>query len=291
MPGAGEAQPGAGWTQEVGGANQSGPGDLGPRLAPVTPEGEETSALLRRLPGVRSFDLELVDAEMRTPAMRRLRFTGQGLETLEAFAGQDLMVAVPAPGHQHFRRRYTIRRFDPAVPAVDLDIVLHGDGPGAAWARAARPGDRVEAVGPRGKIGLALGAAWHLFCGDESALPAIFAMVEALPEGARAEVVLEVAGEEERQDPDDVQCSLELHWIQRDGAPGTGRGLQDALTRLTIPSGTGHAYVFGELRQVAACRSLLIERGLAPEQIEHKAYWRLGVANAPHGEPQRPDRA
>lgn len=251
--------------------------------------GEETFSLLRRLPGVRAFDLELVVAEMRTPAMRRLRFTSEDLGELVAFPGQDLMVAVPAPGHAHFRRRYTIRGFDLSVPAVDLDLVLHGDGPGAAWARTTRPGDRVEAVGPRGKIGLATDAAWHLFCGDESALPAIFTMVEALPESARAEVVLEVSGPEEHQEPSGVRAQLDLHWVHRDGEPGTGNALQEAVAHLTLPDGRGHAYVFGELRQVAACRLALLERDLDPEQVDHKAYWRRGVANAPHGEPRRPD--
>lgn len=252
-------------------------------------DGEETSALLRRLPGVRAFDLELVSAETRTPAMRRLRFTAAGLGDLEAFAGQDLMVEVPAPGQARFRRRYTIRRLDHAVPAVDLDVVLHGDGPGAAWARGVEAGDRVEGIGPRGKIGLAGDATWHLFSGDESALPAILTMVEALPGGTTAVVVLEVTGPEEEQEPESPRAELDLRWVHREGAPGTGSGLQDALAEVPMPSGRGHAYAFGELRQVAACRSVLLERGLAPEQVDHKSYWRRGVANAAHGEPRRPD--
>lgn len=255
----------------------------------MTPDGEETGALLRRLPGVRAFDLELLDAEMRTPAVRRLRFTAESLADLDAFAGQDLMVAVPAAGQAHFRRRYTIRRLDRAVAAVELDVVLHGDGPGSAWARSVRAGDHVEAIGPRGKIGLAPDTDWHLFCGDEAALPAIFTMVEALPAEARAEVVLEVTGPEEEQEPTDVRCRLGLHWLHRAGEPGTGAQLGEAAAGLPLPAGSGHAYVFGELRQVAACRSALLARGLAPEQVDHKAYWRRGVANAPHGEPQRPD--
>lgn len=256
--------------------------------SPAAADGEETSALLRRIPGVRAFDLELVGAELLTPAMRRLRFTADGLGEMDPFAGQDLMIEVPAAGHANFRRRYTIRRLDRDVPSVDLDVVLHGDGPGAAWARAVSPGDHVAAIGPRGKIPVAPGAAWHLFCGDEAALPAIFTMVEALPAGERATVVLEVAGPEEEQDPEGVRAELDLRWVHRQGEPGTGTGLQDALAAAPLPDGHGHVYLFGELRQVAACRRDCLDRGLEPEQIDHKAYWRRGVANAAHGEPQRP---
>ena len=46
---------------------------------------------------------------------------------------------------------------------VDLDVVVHGDGPGARWAATTRPGDHIEAIGPRGKVALVEGAAWHLF--------------------------------------------------------------------------------------------------------------------------------
>jgi NADPH-dependent ferric siderophore reductase len=258
----------------------------------MTPDGEETSALLERLPGVRAFDLELVAAEMRTPAMRRLRFTAEGLADLDPFAGQDLMIAVPSPGQAHFRRRYTIRRLDRGAPAVELDIVLHGDGPGATWAGSVRAGDHVEGIGPRGKIGLSPDADWHLFCGDEAALPAIFTMIESLQDDACAMAVIEVTGSEEEQQPGDVnirRIRLELDWVYRSGEPGTGTRLEEAVTGLSLPAGNGHAYVFGELRQVAACRQVLLERGLAPGQIDHKAYWRRGVANAPHGEPQRPE--
>jgi NADPH-dependent ferric siderophore reductase len=257
----------------------------------MVPDGEERAALLQRLPGVRAFDLELVDSEMLTPAMRQLRFAATGLADLDAFPGQDLMLEVPAPGQVHVRRRYTIRRLHREIPAVDIDVVLHGDGPGAAWARAVRPGDHVEAIGPRGKIGLARGVDWHLFFGDEAALPAIFTMVEALPEDAHAEVVLEVTGPEEEHSPDRVPGRFALHWVHRTQGPGTGTLLQDTARALTFPGGRGHAYVFGELRQVSACRGALLERGLVPEQIDHKSYWRLGVANAPHGEPTRPDHS
>ena len=60
------------------------------------------------------------------------------------------MVAVD--GNRPVRRRYTIRDLDPARQRLTMDIVRHGDGPGESWVRAARPGDTIEGIGPRGKI-------------------------------------------------------------------------------------------------------------------------------------------
>lgn len=263
-----------------------------PRGAPlgsggVTVEDQETAALLARLPGTRRLDLEIARTEMVTPQIRRLRLVGGGLEALGAFPGQDLMVEVPAPGRARLRRRYSIRRLDPEVPAVDLDIVLHGDGPGVRWARAVQAGARVEAVGPRGKIGVAPGARWHLFCGDETALAAISAMVESLDPGTSAVCVLEVGGAEDELAPR-ARGDVALHWLHRAGEPGTGDLLAAALRELALPASGGHAYVFGELRQVAAARAALVERGVDPSELDHKAYWRRGLPNAAHGEPERP---
>jgi NADPH-dependent ferric siderophore reductase len=255
--------------------------------APAGGSGLETSALLARLPGVQAFDLEVTKTEMLTPTMRRLELAADGLATLDALPGQDLMVAIPAGG-QHFRRRYTIRRLERDRSAVVIDVVLHGDGPGARWAAGARPGDRAEAIGPRGKITLAPGVQWHLFAGDESAIPATFAMIEALDHGTTALAVLEVAAADEAQAPVDPRCDLTLEWRYRTGAPGTGTALAEALREVALPAGAGHAYLAGELRQVAAARAVLVERGMATTDVDHKAYWRLGAANAAHGEPERP---
>jgi NADPH-dependent ferric siderophore reductase len=167
--------------------------------------------------------------------------------------------------------------------------VLHGDGPGARWARDARPGDHIEAIGPRGKITLVETAAWHLFAGDESGIPAAFAMTEALGAGASAVLIHEVTGAEEEpplQVPSGVDA--DIRWLHRgDAEPGRPELLAAAVAAVALPSGRGHAYLTGELDVVAAMRQALIARGLDADQISPKSYWRRGVANAAHGEPPK----
>ena len=154
--------------------------------------------------GVSSWDLEVTGTEALTPTMRRIRCTAPGLATLSYLPGQDLMLTVPA-GQASYRRRYTIRSFDQAAPSLDIDVVLHGDGPAAAWAASVQPGGRIEAIGPRGKVTVDAGADWHLFAGDDSAVPASLAMAESLADPERAIVILEVDG------PDDEQQALTGH--------------------------------------------------------------------------------
>ncbi len=245
------------------------------------------------LPDPAPLALAVVGREARTPRMTRLRLGGPDLAEFRYVAGQDLMLAVPtgatgpdgAPAT--INRRYTIRGHDATARAVDLDAVDHGDGPAARWIAAARPGDPIACFGPRGKIVPSPTADWHLFVGDESGLPAIAVMLEALPAGATACAVIEVVDALEEQ-PIAVPSGAVVQWIHRhEAAPGTPERLVDALRTLPLLPGAGHAYLAAELGVVAAVRELLVARGVAPDAISPKAYWRRDGANAAHGEPMR----
>ncbi len=158
------------------------------------PRALDSSTLVARLGDVTQWELEVLENQHLSPSMRRIRCTAPGLADLSYLPGQDVMLNVPTPSGSFFRRRYTIRSFEPEVPAIDIDMVLHGDGPAASWATDAKPGDTIEAIGPRGKITVDPEAEWHLFVGDDSAIPASLAMAASLPDPAQALVVLEVDG-------------------------------------------------------------------------------------------------
>ena len=250
---------------------------------------------MARLGDVTQWDLEVLENRQLTPSMRRIRCTASGLADLSYLPGQDVMLTVPTAAGPTFRRRYTIRSFDPAVPAIDIDMVLHGDGPAAAWAASARPGSRIEGIGPRGKVTVDPDAAWHLFAGDDSALPASLAMATSVVEDegsgpGQALVILEVDGPDDEQRAETADGrEVPVQWVHRAGGdPASGAQLVAAVTALPLPSGPGHAYLAGELGVVAAMRRALLARGMEADQISAKPYWRVGRANAAHGEPERP---
>ena len=232
-------------------------------------------------------DFEVVDSARLTPHMQRLRLTAPQLDGFGYLPGQDVMLLVAAEGNRPVRRRYTIRQLDPAARLLTLDIVLHGDGPGERWVRSARSGDSIEGIGPRGKITTSATADWHLFIGDESALPATFAMTEALPPGSQATLVIEIPEEDDEQD---LSCAAttRISWLHRLGAAaGDPKALAEETAEVELPPGRGHAYLFGEAKVVLRLREILTERGFSPDQLSPKAYWGLGRANASHGEPPR----
>jgi len=223
----------------------------------------------RNRPVLPSWRLTVEEAQTLSPAVRRIRFAASGLETMAWTPGQDLVLNLPdAP-----RRHYTVRVLREG--SLDIDFVLHGHGPAAAWAKDVRVGDEIEAVGPRGRTRLAADADWHLFLGDETCIPAIFAMLEVLPKGVPATAFIEIGSAEEKQ-PLSTTDDLDLTWVIRGGPAQPNSLLLDRLKRFQPPAGVGHAYLIGETSGVRAQRHYLLEHGWTPERITAEGYWRPG---------------
>lgn len=173
-------------------------------------------------------------------------------------------------------RTYTVRAFDPERLELSLDFVVHGDeGLAGPWAMNARPGDEVLFLGPGGGYAPDPDADWYLMVGDESALPAIAASLEALPAGVPARVFVEVPTQADELDLT-TAADAEIAWLHRDGGT-VGGGLVDAVRNLEFPPGRVHAFVHGEAGFVKQLRRLLrIDRGVPMERLSISGYWRSG---------------
>jgi NADPH-dependent ferric siderophore reductase len=174
-------------------------------------------------------------------------------------------------------RTYTIRRWIPDGPQLWLDFVVHGDaGLASQWAARARPGDTIHFGGPGGAYAPDMDADWHLLAGDESALPAIAAAVEAMPSDALAKVFVEVSDAAEEQVLDGP-AKCEITWLHRGSRP-VGTALIPAVRELEFPPGRVHAFVHGEATFVKELRrNLRLERGLPMDQLSISGYWRQGM--------------
>ncbi|VXA93348.1 Siderophore-interacting family protein [Arthrobacter sp. 9AX] len=143
-------------------------------------------------------------------------------------------------------RTYTVRqaRLDEVYPEIDVDFVMHFDepghaqtkpGPAANWALNAKPGDAITIIGPNNRAAhcftaeIYSGIEWRpglaqrvLLAGDETAIPAISAILESLPHYMTGHAFLEVpeAGDFlELTSPADV----EITWLARGASIGRSR--------------------------------------------------------------------
>jgi NADPH-dependent ferric siderophore reductase len=171
--------------------------------------------------------------------------------TLDSFA--DL-----PPEKQPSVRTMTVRRVDEAACQIAIDIVVHGDhGVAGPWAVAAEPGQRIHLMGPGGAYTPDPAADWHLLAGDESALPAIAAALEALPPTAIGKAFIEVAGPDD-EIPLTAPESVEVSWVYRGGRAdlvpedraGDFAPLIEAVTSAQWLPGQVHVFIHGEAQAV-----------------------------------------
>ncbi len=222
-------------------------------------------------------DLELLAVADLAPHVRTLTVSSPDLVGFSYRPGQDLMIEFPN-GERTVRRRYTLRRGDPAAGTADLEFELHdGDGVAARWAAHAEIGSHLDAIGPRGNISIRPDASGHVFVADDSAMPAAFAMLEALPADAAATAILVTPhGPNSRPGPI-TAADTTAAWIDDHQLP-------DAVAALDVKPGTA-AYVNAERRLVQRAVELLVGAGIQRDRIASKAYWRDDQPNAAHGEP------
>jgi len=125
-------------------------------------------------------------------------------------------------------RVYTVRAIRPADRELDVDFVVHGDGPAARWLAAAAPDDELVVIGPDAlSENSHVGSDWHpgdahqlLLVGDATATPAIAAILETLPPERAAHAIIEVPDAADRIHLRH-SSRVTVEWLSRDGAePG-----------------------------------------------------------------------
>jgi NADPH-dependent ferric siderophore reductase len=191
-------------------------------------------------------------------------------------------ITLPERGWKEWRN-YTVRRHRPAAGEIDVDVVLHEPrGPACTWAARTPLGAQVGYAGPRVDFAPKEDAEWLLLMGDETALPAIAAILET-PRSTPVLAVVEVHDAREELDLRAVRESLGavggpepgVKWVHRDGAPAaTTTHLADAVRELPLPKGAGQAWGAAESRIARDLRAVLRdERGMPRSHATARGYW------------------
>lgn len=185
----------------------------------------------------------------------------------------EAYLAVPE-AERPWMRGFTVRSYDRERNVMAVDFVLHGaDGPASRWGAAARAGDVLGMVGPSSLYARPLPAARRmLLAGDETALPAIATVLEALPAGTGAVVYAEVADAAEERELPAPPGGAEVRWVHRDRGGSLVAAVREAGADL---DGVDAAWVAGEASAVRALRRHLVEdRELPKSAVEFSGYWR-----------------
>ncbi|MFT4012316.1 MAG: siderophore-interacting protein [Paracoccus sp. (in: a-proteobacteria)] len=253
---------------------------------PNTETVDDPQGLLSQADHMREMDR----IEMRVTAIRRpfpsvARLAGRvQAHDPEAWlaANQAVRIEVETPeGQRPVSRIYTIRSFDAASGTVEIDFVLHDDdSPAMRWLRAAGPGTRVGMIGPRQHLipGHAPGRRAAIFA-DETAIPAVFAILNAWPQGAPGSLWIETA-EQGAFDELPRLPGLDYHLLRRDRPAGTtGALLAAARAAITAPQGWT-LWAAGERQEMRDFRSHFRALGMPREDVRVFGYWRHGASSS-----------
>ena len=218
--------------------------------------------------------LEVAEVEHITPRMVRVHLEGPDFEGLRSdnFAdhvklwfptddGAHVLPIVEDDRCLNFRepgaiyRDYTIRAIDHEQQRVSIDFVVHDHGPAGRWVAAARPGQKLGVLGPRGTVSMTGEYDYHVLVAD-------------------------AAEEQKIRAPEDSQIT----WFHRGRAEaGSTEFLLEALRDLEFPAGDGFVWAAGEADMLKPIRRLLKERGFVRNRTYAvDGYWRRGTSNLDH---------
>lgn len=260
----------------------------------------------------RFFSLQVARTRRLGPSLVRVTFGGEELQYFFSDGcDQSLSLFIPAEGRtepgvpvelgdgwwQAWReqpdevravmRSYTLRSLRRDPDEIDIDFVLHEPaGPASAWAARAGAGDRVQLLGPAVADNRAIrfrppeDTDLVLLWGDETALPAVSAILETLPAGQRARVWLEV------HDAGDIQdlatdADAEITWLvaEETGAEGSPLALGALRDAQLPPAERPYVWIAGESGSVKELRRHFVrERGIDRRRVTFVGYWRRGLS-------------
>lgn len=180
--------------------------------------------------------------------------------------------------------RPTLRTLTPLSTAGDvlrLAILRHGESPLSSWLERSGPGDEVAVSGP-GR-GLTPDPAVHdwVLAGDQSAIPAIMTLLEAIAPTATIRVLIEVDDTDDRP-PMPSHEGASVDWA----APSPGAPPGDTLVQRLEPvtwSPDTLLWAAGEAAAMQRIRRQL-DRGTTPRSMTVvRGYWKLNGASSPAG--------
>ncbi|WP_199252736.1 siderophore-interacting protein [Chachezhania sediminis] len=204
----------------------------------------------------------------------------------EAWARPNVAIRIDVEtpeGERPVNRIYTVRSFDAATSLIEIDFVLHeDDSPAMRWLAKTRPGDTASLIGPRNHFvpPCPPGRKTAIFA-DDTAIPAVYAILSAWPVGAEGEVWVETATREAFDElPDIPGVSRHLLLRRADMAPGTGRLLIGAATDALADPAGWTLWAAGERQEMKDMRSHFQAAGMARADIQILGYWRLGTSSS-----------
>lgn len=205
--------------------------------------------------------LEIPPPGITAPLWPRLR--GDGSLRVRKASGPNASI----------ERVYSLRWVDHASAEVAIDVVLHGDGPGASFGARALAGDPCGVWWPHGRR--IPDADWFLLGADQTGLPGLAWILERLPADCQGRAFVEIPHPDEKQPLVGPQ-DLEVVWL----LPDDPHTLREHMLGTQPPAGTSPFIWFGGEASPARAVRRHVRQVLRfePDAFEIVNYWRRATS-------------
>lgn len=229
-------------------------------------------------------------AQNLTPNMRRVTLHGKDLAgfPVDAEGAYIKLVFDDATNPKPVIRTYTVAQQRTDLNEMDVDFMLHGSDDGltngiaARWSVNAEPGDEITLMGPGPAQFINLDAQCFLLAADMTALPAMIANLNRLPENAVGKVFVEIISEADKQEIP-MPEGLQLQWVINDEPGSDSSPLFHAIQQSERQQGKLAAWVACEFVTMRKIRQHLREDlGVEKSQLYVSSYWKKGASEEQH---------
>lgn len=245
----------------------------------------DASSQENHMHGLERIKLDITDISKPFPNLMRLKGT---IDPSKPDLWEQPNVAVRIEigenaGKNKIYRIYTIRSFDKKSKMVELDFVIHeGHSPAKEWLKSQNAGSSVYIIGPReqffphehknGKL---------KFFADETAIPALYSILQHWPENAEADMFIECPSPLSIRELPEISGVKKHVYVRK---PHEHAGMTGFLTKSAEKikeAKNCHIWIACEREEARAIRKHFLENcGVNKKDIKAIGYWRLGMTSS-----------
>ena len=202
---------------------------------------------------------------------------------LVALAGDALRGVAWTPGQKvqvllggWVQRTYTPLSWDAEAGVLELVAFVHGEGPGAAWARALSLGASCAVFGPRSSLDLQRLTRPALLFGDETSFGLAHALRFTQAAAAGVHFVLEVTSTRASSRALEALDVSGAHLIERSPGDEHLNEVRELASQLVKARSIAAGVLSGKATSIQQLGKHLRQLGLPRAQLQTKAYWAPG---------------
>ncbi len=181
-----------------------------------------------------------------------------------------------------FARPFTIRNFRKNQLELDIDFSHHPNNQGYAtkWAYSAKIGDEILISGPGSKQLININSNWFFFVGDMTALPAITAYLEKLPDEAIGYVIIEILSTHDKINIKKPK-KIKIQWIVKSNQDNDC--FINAVKNVKWLDQKPYVWVACEFTKMKYLRTFFQkEKNICKNDMYISSYWKSGLSQEEH---------